>query len=446
MNAEAAPARMEERPASAPLSFTWTARTGLVLALGGLAVALAFLLRAPAALTFAVPLLLSPLAAYGLRPASGTVARVTGSVEGTSEPMTVGLAVELRPAPRGMVEARLDLPRPLRAVGSSGVSWSSSGPRSPGPRWGIVSDWPTVCRIDPPALRWTDPLGLASSSLPVQGDPIPYERPPAGARHLASTMVQRLTHRVGFQRAPLPAPQGEFHSVRPFQVGDGLRQINWRATARRGDLISNSFLAEVPPRIVLAMDVGPWPLPDGDAAVMLGVARAGAHALASQLIRLKTQLGGAVLEPFPRWVALGTGQTHLRELQQLFQSARLGVERPPAERYAIALQRAFPPRSAVVLFGPSVEEEMVALGFHLRRAGLTAYIVAPSPIPLARPRAGPATRASDLGFRVLRLSRVRELGRAWQWGPAVDWEDLASLASLTTLFRRPAGPGGAGRG
>ncbi len=442
-----APSPSTGRPSSnGPVRFEWSVLTGLVVGLGGLAVSLAFLWRSPAALLFAVSLLLAPLAAYDLRPRAGTVARVAGSVDVGAEPATVDLSVEVRPPPRGMVEARLVLPRPLRAVGASSVEWSSPDPGAAHPRWRIASDWPTVARIEPPVLLWTDPLGLATSPLPVRADTLRFERPPAGARHLASTMVQRLTHRADFQRAPLPAPHGEFQSVRPYQVGDGLRQINWRATARRADLVSNSFLSEVPPQIVLAMDIGPWPLPDEDAAVMLNVARAGAHALAAQLSRLKARIGGVVLEPFPRWLPLGSGRTHLRQLQELFQSARLGTERPPVERYAIALQRAYPPRTAILLFGPSVEEAMVSLGFHLRRAGLTAFIVAPSPIPLARPRAGPPSLASELGFRVLRLSRVRELGRAWQWGPAVDWEELASLASLTTLFRRPAGPGGAGRG
>ncbi|HZY92697.1 MAG TPA: DUF58 domain-containing protein [Thermoplasmata archaeon] len=428
------------------MALRWRSATAVAIGLGGSAVVLGFFARSPAALLFAVPLFLGPLAAYGLRPAESSAVRVSSRLEGSREPVLLRMDLTLEPSHRGSLETAVTVRPPLRLLPPGPVERVTAGSGSTVVRFPLTSAWPTVARIDPPEVAWRDPLGFASSELTVHGSGARYERPPAGARHLATLMVQRLSRNVGVHRAPLPSPQGEFQSVRPFTPGDGLRQINWRATARQATLVSNSFLAEVPPEIVLALDVGPWGLPPEDEDVVLGVIRAAAYALAGQLSRLKTRLGVALLEPFPRWVALGTGRAHLREIQELISDARPGPERPPVERYAFSLQRAYPPRTTVLLFSPFVEETMLAIGYHLRRSGLSSFIIAASPLTIARARTSGTPEAVSLGFRLLRLTRARELGHAWEWGPVVDWEELSSLGALTALFRRPVGPGGAGRG
>ncbi|HYK93018.1 MAG TPA: DUF58 domain-containing protein [Thermoplasmata archaeon] len=424
----------------------WRAGTAAVLALGGAGVVVGFLFRNPASLLFATPLLLAPLAAYLLKPGPTAVARVMSSVNPVGDRLELRVDARLDPPGPGVARAQFDIRPPVRLPEARPFAWraASGAPTAISQR--ITSDWPTVARLRPPRVEWSDPFGLSAREVPVEGNAVRFERPPAGARQLSTMMVQRLSRHVVGQRAPLPSTQGEFQSVRPFVAGDGVRQINWRATARGASLVSNSFLAEMPPDVVLALDLGPWALPPEDQEVLLGVSRAASHALAAQLTRLKTRLGAALLEPFPRWVGLGSGRVHLREIQELLASARVGSERPPVERYANALRRIYPPRTTVLLFSPFVEEALLSIGFHLRRCGLNSLVIAPSPLAVAQSHPGGDPTARQMGFRLLRLHRIREVGRAWQWGPAVNWEDLGSLGALAALFRRPVGPGGAGRG
>ena len=48
----------------------------------------------------------------------------------------------------------------------------------------------------------------------------------------------------------------EFERLRPYQVGDEIRRIDWRASARRDELVVRQFQAESDQNVVFAIDVG----------------------------------------------------------------------------------------------------------------------------------------------------------------------------------------------
>jgi uncharacterized protein (DUF58 family) len=48
----------------------------------------------------------------------------------------------------------------------------------------------------------------------------------------------------------------EFERLRPYQVGDEIRHVDWRASARRDDLTVRQFQAESNQNVVFALDVG----------------------------------------------------------------------------------------------------------------------------------------------------------------------------------------------
>jgi uncharacterized protein (DUF58 family) len=48
----------------------------------------------------------------------------------------------------------------------------------------------------------------------------------------------------------------EFERLRPYQRGDEIRHVDWRASARRDDLVARQFQAESNQNIVFALDVG----------------------------------------------------------------------------------------------------------------------------------------------------------------------------------------------
>src|SRR5262249_39105043 len=65
----------------------------------------------------------------------------------------------------------------------------------------------------------------------------------------------RLQH-IGIRAARLIGAGREFESLRDYQIDDDYRRIDWKATARKGKLISRQYEVERSQNIILVLDVG----------------------------------------------------------------------------------------------------------------------------------------------------------------------------------------------
>ncbi len=61
---------------------------------------------------------------------------------------------------------------------------------------------------------------------------------------------------AGIRKARLQGVGREFESLRDYQPDDELRRIDWKATARRGSLVSRQYEVERAQTVMLVMDVG----------------------------------------------------------------------------------------------------------------------------------------------------------------------------------------------
>ena len=113
--------------------------------------------------------------------------------------------------------------------------------------------------LGPITLTVTDPFGLARRSWTVGAAdevticPRVHElRPPPGA-------PGRLRSASPFAvRFHAPAVDGEeFLTLREYEVGDDLRRIHWRSTARTGELVVREDEAQWQPRAVVLLDTRP---------------------------------------------------------------------------------------------------------------------------------------------------------------------------------------------
>ncbi len=105
-------------------------------------------------------------------------------------------------------------------------------------------------------VRYASPLGLVARQetfpLPARVDVYPDV-------HAARAL--ELLRRQGRQDARLGSLRvrggdTEFERLRPYQVGDEIRHVDWRASARRDDVTVRQFQAESNQNVVFALDVG----------------------------------------------------------------------------------------------------------------------------------------------------------------------------------------------
>ncbi|OHU98069.1 DUF58 domain-containing protein [Mycobacterium talmoniae] len=173
--------------------------------------------------------------------------------------------------------------------------------------------------------RSIGPLGLAgrqrTATAPGQVRILP---PFLSRKHLPSRLA-RLRELDGLLPVLIRGQGTEFDSLREYVVGDDVRSIDWRATARRADVVVRTWRPERDRRVVVVLDTGRtaagrvgvdptagdpggWPRLDWsmDAALLLAAlaARAGDHVdfLAHDRVTRAGVFGAGRTELLPRLV------------------------------------------------------------------------------------------------------------------------------------------------
>lgn len=116
---------------------------------------------------------------------------------------------------------------------------------------------PRSLRVSP--LR----VGTAQPAAPVAAAPLPGStwrdprlpglRPPLRRRTDGGRPLAQPDRRT---RRPAPRPRPEFHQLREFRDGDTLRQIDWKATARKRTPIAREYQDERDQQILFLLDCG----------------------------------------------------------------------------------------------------------------------------------------------------------------------------------------------
>ncbi|WP_103063622.1 DUF58 domain-containing protein [Actinomyces qiguomingii] len=105
-------------------------------------------------------------------------------------------------------------------------------------------------------VRVRGPLGLAgrqaSLTVPARLRVLPRF---SSRRHLPSRLA-RLREMDGRSAVMVRGAGTEFDSLREYVVGDDVRSIDWRSTARRGDVVVRTWRPERDRRVLILVDTG----------------------------------------------------------------------------------------------------------------------------------------------------------------------------------------------
>ncbi|WP_062317649.1 DUF58 domain-containing protein [Demequina maris] len=138
----------------------------------------------------------------------------------------------------------------------------------------------------PVTVRTFGPLRLAGRQRSVEAPAHLRVLPEfASRRHLPSRLV-RLREIDGRTAVRLKGAGAEFDSLRDYVIGDDVRTIDWRGTARRGEVVVRTYRPERDRRVVIALDsarlsaarVGDAPRLDASIEAALLLAALAAHA------------------------------------------------------------------------------------------------------------------------------------------------------------------------
>jgi uncharacterized protein (DUF58 family) len=217
-----------------------------------------------------------------------------------------------------------------------------------------------------------------------------------------------------------------------------VRSINWRASARRGELLVNEQHPERNTDVVLFLDT----LADvrvGSHGTLDLTVRAAAS-LAHRYLQRKDRVGVVSFGGYLSWLLPTSGA---RQLYRIVDSLlQIGVVLSFAAKGIDVLPpRTLPPKALVIALSPLLDARSAAALLDLRARGFDLVVVEVSPVPFVRPGSG---ELAQLSYRLWRLSREALRARYEQAGvPVVEWTDgdaLNVVLEEVTAFRRYARP------
>lgn len=252
------------------------------------------------------------------------------------------------------------------------------------------------------------------------------------------TLVRPLRTQVsaGNQVAREKGDGIEFADLRPFVAGDLARRVNWRASARRGELWVNEYHPERNSDVILFVDSFAEARRGGSSTLDQGV-RATA-ALAARYLREKDRVGLISFGGTLNWLLPATGLVHLYRIVDAVLDSRI-VLSYAWRNLDVVPRRTLPSHALVLAVSPLLDERATDALLDLRARGFDLAVIEVSPLEYVASGPGPSDR---LAHRLWRLKREAQRTRYERAGvPVAVWTTEGSLAGAleeVKAFRRYA--------
>ena len=295
-------------------------------------------------------------------------------------------------------------------------------------RWGAH-------QLGPVYLRAHDPFGLhvAEGMLARTPEVRVYPREDSLRRILQPRDTQLFT---GNEVARRKGEGIEFADMRPWAPGDPLKRVNWRATARRGEVWVNESHPERNTDVILFVDS--FAEARGQDASTLDLAVRATAALADAYVGRRDRIGLISFGGILRWLEPGLGTVQLYRVVDALLDTQIilsyywtGIDVIP--------RRTLPPNALVIALSPLLDGRSVDALLDLRARGYDLCVFDVSPVPFTqRPDSGVDAVAYDIW--VLRRDALRH--RLQRAGIAVvEWREgtpLQAAIEEVRAFRRHA--------
>jgi uncharacterized protein (DUF58 family) len=228
----------------------------------------------------------------------------------------------------------------------------------------------------------------------------------------------------------------EFADLRPFVPGDRIRRVNWRASARRGELWVNEQHAERNADVVIFLDTFTEAARGGRST--LDLALRAAASLVARYLREKDRVGFVTFGGMLNWLLPSTGTAQLYRIVDSLLDTQIVLSYAWRDLDVIP-RRVLPPQALVIALTPLLDDRAATALLDLRARGFDLVIVEISPLLFVPAPSGELDRVAQ---RLWRLRREEIRGRFEAAGvPVTVWDDERSLAAgleEVTTFRRHA--------
>jgi uncharacterized protein (DUF58 family) len=222
----------------------------------------------------------------------------------------------------------------------------------------------------------------------------------------------------------------EFADLRPFVPGDRIRHVNWRASARRGELWVNELHPERNTDVVLFLDSFAQARLGNSGTLDLAVAAA--TGLAQRYLKDKDRVGFVSFGGALNWLFPGTGPVQLYRIIDSLLDTEVVLNYSWKDIDVIP-RGTLPPRALVLALTPLLDDRATDALLDLRGRGFDLAIVEISPLPYTRRARG---KGGELAWRLWTLRREALRTRFERAGiPVAAWNERMPLAAAIEEVR-----------
>jgi uncharacterized protein (DUF58 family) len=289
--------------------------------------------------------------------------------------------------------------------------------------------------LGPAYVRARDPLGFLvwERAAPTRPELRTYPREDVLRRILQPRETQVFS---GNEVSRHKGEGSEFADIRLWAAGDPLKRVNWRASARRGELWVNESHPERNTDVILFVDS--FAEARGQDASTLDLAVRATAAVADAYVGRRDRVGLISFGGILRWLEPGMGLVQLYRVVDALLDTQIilsyywtGIDVIP--------RRTLPPNALVIALSPLLDGRSVDALLDLRARGYDLCVFDVSPVPFTqRPESGVDAVAYDIW--VLRRDALRH--RLQRAGIAVaEWREgtpLQAAIEEVRAFRRHA--------
>jgi len=264
-----------------------------------------------------------------------------------------------------------------------------------------------------------------------------------------TTRVKTVTirpRRTRVYAGSIPARAGgagtEFFGVRPYELGDSARRINWRAMARHPEAAySNDFQQERVADVAVVLDGRERVDLRAAGRSLFEYSVIAAGSVASALLRDGNRVGLLIYSQYLQWTMPGYGKIQRERILHALAGAA-----PGGSQIFEGLQhlptRLFPPESQLVLVSPLLEDDLSTL-VQLRGRGYQVLVICPDPVSFEKSALSASRHAYSnvdiqLAARIINLERSVSIGRLRRAGiQVIEWDvRLPFDQAMLGAFRR----------
>lgn len=304
-------------------------------------------------------------------------------------------------------------------------------------RWRVVPGRWGRYRVGPVRLRVVAGGGCYAARVGVEvAEIVVYP----GAAALARAVAPReLAAPLGEHPSRAVGSGVEFAGVRPYTPGDRRRDVDWRTSARHGELFVRQYAAERAFDLVLVLDTTTDAGEPGSSTLDLTVRAA--TGLTQSYLRAHDRVGLATFGGPLRWLAPAAGPRQLYRVCEAVMAVRPDEEERAAGAVEYGLanlpHRMLPPRAFVCVVTPLLDDRPLDAVRLLRERGFAPLVVD----VLTTEPVVPRRSAAELAVRAWRLQRealTLELGSLGV--PVLPWDGEGDLTGALLHAMRSVRP------